>query len=192
MDALARIKQTRLPFAELLGIEVVSASPDKNRRNDRARGSLHQPDRVAWRRDHGFCRPLGAMGTIVNVPQGAGTTTIESKTNFVAPARCWEPGWSGKRQSPIQVRIHSPPAESPPAPRHGTGRDRPRGPEICFRARARLRLLDAGEVHHHGARERRLARGRSEGRRTPRPGTTKLYDRRGYNPEKETSFFATY
>ena len=29
MDALARIKQTRLPFAELLGIEVVSASPDK-------------------------------------------------------------------------------------------------------------------------------------------------------------------
>ena len=25
MDALARIKQTRLPFAELLGIEVVSA-----------------------------------------------------------------------------------------------------------------------------------------------------------------------
>jgi uncharacterized protein (TIGR00369 family) len=26
------------------------------------------------------------MGTIVNLPQGAGTTTIESKTNFVAPA----------------------------------------------------------------------------------------------------------
>ena len=24
------------------------------------------------------------------------------------------------------------------------------------------------------------------------PGTTKLYDRRGYNPEKEASFFATY
>jgi uncharacterized protein (TIGR00369 family) len=26
------------------------------------------------------------MGTIVNLPQGAGTTTVESKTNFVAPA----------------------------------------------------------------------------------------------------------
>jgi hypothetical protein len=24
------------------------------------------------------------------------------------------------------------------------------------------------------------------------PGTTKLYDRRGYNPEKSASFFATY
>jgi hypothetical protein len=24
------------------------------------------------------------------------------------------------------------------------------------------------------------------------PGTTKLYDRRGYNPEKAVSFFATY
>jgi 1,4-dihydroxy-2-naphthoyl-CoA hydrolase len=26
------------------------------------------------------------MGTLVNLPQGAGTTTVESKTNFVAPA----------------------------------------------------------------------------------------------------------
>jgi len=24
------------------------------------------------------------------------------------------------------------------------------------------------------------------------PGTTQLYDRRGYNPEKSASFFATY
>jgi integrase/recombinase XerD len=24
------------------------------------------------------------------------------------------------------------------------------------------------------------------------PGTTKLYDRRGYNPEKSANFFATY
>jgi uncharacterized protein (TIGR00369 family) len=33
-----------------------------------------------------FADTLGAMGTLVNLPQGAGTTTIESKTNFVAPA----------------------------------------------------------------------------------------------------------
>jgi hypothetical protein len=25
-----------------------------------------------------------------------------------------------------------------------------------------------------------------------RPGTTKLYDRRGHNPEKSASFYATY
>jgi 1,4-dihydroxy-2-naphthoyl-CoA hydrolase len=33
-----------------------------------------------------FADTLGALGAIVNLPQGAGTTTIESKTNFVAPA----------------------------------------------------------------------------------------------------------
>ena len=33
-----------------------------------------------------FADTLGALGTLVNLPQGAGTTTIESKTNFVAPA----------------------------------------------------------------------------------------------------------
>jgi uncharacterized protein (TIGR00369 family) len=33
-----------------------------------------------------FADTLGATGTILNLPEGAGTTTIESKTNFVAPA----------------------------------------------------------------------------------------------------------
>ena len=30
--------------------------------------------------------PRCAVGTVVNLPEGAGTTTIESKTNFVGPA----------------------------------------------------------------------------------------------------------
>jgi uncharacterized protein (TIGR00369 family) len=29
---------------------------------------------------------LGALGTIINLPEGAGTTTIESKTNFIGAA----------------------------------------------------------------------------------------------------------
>jgi uncharacterized protein (TIGR00369 family) len=33
-----------------------------------------------------FADTLGACGTVLNLPQGAGTTTIESKTNFLAPA----------------------------------------------------------------------------------------------------------
>jgi len=33
-----------------------------------------------------FADTLGAVGTIVNLPQGARTTTIESKTNFLAAA----------------------------------------------------------------------------------------------------------
>ena len=41
--------------------------------------------------DHGgammsFADTLGANATVLNLPQGAWTTTIESKTNFLAPA----------------------------------------------------------------------------------------------------------
>ena len=87
MNALARIKETKLPFAELLGIEVVSASPDKIVAEMTVREDLCTVPAVL----HGgaimaFADTLGAMGTIANLPSGAGTTTIESKTNFVAPA----------------------------------------------------------------------------------------------------------
>ncbi|MBO0735720.1 MAG: PaaI family thioesterase [Alphaproteobacteria bacterium] len=87
MDPLARINETKLPFAELLGIEVVSASPDRIVAQMVVREELCTTPAVA----HGgvimaLADTLGAMGTIVNLPQGAGTTTIESKTNFVAPA----------------------------------------------------------------------------------------------------------
>ena len=30
---------------------------------------------------------VGAAATVINLPEGAGTTTIESKTNFVGPAQ---------------------------------------------------------------------------------------------------------
>ena len=34
-----------------------------------------------------FADTLGAAGTILNLPDGAGTTTLESKTNFIAGAQ---------------------------------------------------------------------------------------------------------
>jgi 1,4-dihydroxy-2-naphthoyl-CoA hydrolase len=87
MDTLARITGTKLPFAELLGIEIISASPDKIVAEMTVREDLCTVPAVL----HGgaimaFADTLGALGTIANLPQGAGTTTIESKTNFVAPA----------------------------------------------------------------------------------------------------------
>jgi uncharacterized protein (TIGR00369 family) len=87
MDPLAKINETRLPFAELLGIEIVSATPDEIVAEMGVREDLCTVPAVL----HGgavmaFADTLGAMGTIVNLPQGAATTTIESKTNFVAPA----------------------------------------------------------------------------------------------------------
>jgi 1,4-dihydroxy-2-naphthoyl-CoA hydrolase len=87
LDLLDRVNDTKLPFAELLGIVFVSASPDRIVAEMTVREDLCTTPAVL----HGgaimaFADTLGAMGTIVNLPQGAGTTTVESKTNFVAPA----------------------------------------------------------------------------------------------------------
>ena len=87
MDTLARLTTRPLPFAELLGIEFVSASPDRIVARMRVRSDLCTDPAVL----HGgavmaFADTLGAAATIANLPDGAGTTTIESKTNFVAPA----------------------------------------------------------------------------------------------------------
>lgn len=87
MDALARIKDQMLPFAQLLGVEFVSAAPDRIVAELSVREDLCTRPAVL----HGgavmaFADTLGAVGTILNLPEGAGTTTIESKTNFLAPA----------------------------------------------------------------------------------------------------------
>jgi uncharacterized protein (TIGR00369 family) len=88
MDALERITAEPLPFAELLGIEFVSAAPDRIVARMSVRHELCTRPAVL----HGgaimaFADTLGAAGTIVNLPDGTSTVTIESKTNFVAPAR---------------------------------------------------------------------------------------------------------
>jgi 1,4-dihydroxy-2-naphthoyl-CoA hydrolase len=87
IDTLTRINKQMLPFAELLGITFVNASPDKIVAEMIVRDDLCTRPAVL----HGgaimaFADTLGATGTIANLPAGAGTTTIESKTNFVAPA----------------------------------------------------------------------------------------------------------
>jgi 1,4-dihydroxy-2-naphthoyl-CoA hydrolase len=87
MDLLARIRSEMLPFAELLGIEFVSVSPEKIVAEMTVRADLCTRPAVL----HGgavmaFADTLGATGTILNLKEGAGTTTIESKTNFIAPA----------------------------------------------------------------------------------------------------------
>jgi len=116
MEPLQRIKETRLPFAELLGIEFVSASRDKIVAEMIVREDLCTVPAVL----HGgaimaFADTLGAMGTIVNLPRGAATTTIESKTNFVAQAPAGtrlvgetEPIHRGRRTMIWQTRISTP------------------------------------------------------------------------------------
>ena len=87
MDRLHEVKARMLPFAELLGIEFVAAAPERVVAEMTVRDDLCTRPAVL----HGgavmaFADTLGATGTILNLPEGAGTTTIESKTNFVGPA----------------------------------------------------------------------------------------------------------
>jgi 1,4-dihydroxy-2-naphthoyl-CoA hydrolase len=87
MDALERVKREMLPFAEVLGIEFVEAGPDRIVAELTVREELCTRPAVM----HGgavmaFADTLGGIGTMLSLPEGAGTTTIESKTNFIAAA----------------------------------------------------------------------------------------------------------
>jgi 1,4-dihydroxy-2-naphthoyl-CoA hydrolase len=87
MDALERLQQLSLPFAALMGIRFTSAAPERVTAELAVREDLCTRPAVL----HGgaimaFADTLGAAATILNLPEGAGTTTIESKTNFLAPA----------------------------------------------------------------------------------------------------------
>lgn len=72
---------------ELLGMQLAEVTPDRVRAMLRVRPDLCTGGKVL----HGgaimaFADTLGAIGTIVNMPPGAGTATIESKTNFIGAA----------------------------------------------------------------------------------------------------------
>jgi uncharacterized protein (TIGR00369 family) len=87
MDAIQHLQRWKLPFAELLGIRIVSAAPERVVAEMTVREDLCTHPAVL----HGgaimaFADTLGAWGTVLNLAEGAGTTTIESKTNFLGHA----------------------------------------------------------------------------------------------------------
>ena len=88
MSLLERIKANPLPFAALLGIEFLSAAPDAVEARMAVRPDLCTLSQFA----HGgaimsFADTLGGAAAFVNLPADAkGTTTLESKTNFIAGA----------------------------------------------------------------------------------------------------------
>lgn len=103
-----------MPFAKTLGIEIVEAS------STRVVGKLLvRPDLcTAGATLHGgavmaFADSLGAVGAFLSLPDGArGTTTLESKTNFLSPANVGTvvtgeatPVHSGKRTGVWQTKI---------------------------------------------------------------------------------------
>lgn len=113
MELVDRLNGVKLPFAELLGIRFTEATPERVVAEMAVREDLCTVPNVL----HGgaamaLADTLGAAATVVNLPEGAGTTTLESKTNFVAPAKAGTkvtgectPVHRGKRTMVWQTRI---------------------------------------------------------------------------------------
>jgi uncharacterized protein (TIGR00369 family) len=88
MDLTASIQQ-RLKgiFPDFLGIELSAVETERVTASLTVREAVCTTGKVM----HGgaimaFADTLGAVGTVVNLPEGARTTTIESKTNFLGAA----------------------------------------------------------------------------------------------------------
>ena len=88
MSPIDRINANPLPFARLLGVEFISAEADALAARMPIKPEFCTLGGVA----HGgaimsFADTLGAAAAFINLPaDGKGTTTLESKTNFIAAA----------------------------------------------------------------------------------------------------------
>ncbi|MXW92921.1 MAG: PaaI family thioesterase [Rhodospirillaceae bacterium] len=70
-------------MARTLGIELVDVDPDRVVATVEARAALStSADAMHGGAIMAVADTLGAIGTVANMPRGARTTTIESKTNF--------------------------------------------------------------------------------------------------------------
>jgi uncharacterized protein (TIGR00369 family) len=84
-ESLSHFVTNPLPFAKLLGLELVTVTPERVEATLQVRDELCTRPAVL----HGgammaLADTLGAIATVANLAQGATTTTIESKTNFLA------------------------------------------------------------------------------------------------------------
>ena len=84
-DDVSKFVADPLPFAKLLGLELVTITPDRVEAVLRVREDLCTRPAVL----HGgavmaLADTVGAIATLVNLAEGATTSTIKSKTNFFA------------------------------------------------------------------------------------------------------------
>lgn len=87
MDAVEQLNRDLLPFAKLLGIRFLTATPECVTAAMKVREEMCTRPAVL----HGgammaLADTLGACATSLNLRDSATTTTLESKTNFIAPA----------------------------------------------------------------------------------------------------------
>lgn len=88
MNAAASIqKRIKGMFPDLIGMEFIEAGPDLVTARLKVRPDLCTGGNIL----HGgaimaFADTIGAVATILNIPESSGTATLESKTNFFRPA----------------------------------------------------------------------------------------------------------
>jgi len=112
LDAATITERFKGTLSDLMGIRFVEASPERvvaelDWREDLTTvgGALHGGALMA------FADTVGAAATVINLPAGASTTTLESKTNFFAPGRPGvvraesTPLHRGKRTQVWQTRV---------------------------------------------------------------------------------------
>src|SRR3954466_11697903 len=116
MTLLEKVRSMKMPFAELKGVTFTEADKDRV-----VAQMLVRPDLCTLNHTiHGgalmaFADSVGAAATVINLPEEAkGTTTIESKTNFIGGARegsvvtaTATPVHRGRRTQVWQTRLES-------------------------------------------------------------------------------------
>ena len=105
--------RARMPFATALGLEVLEASKERVRIRARWKPEFCTSFGIAH---GGFLMSIadtaGALLTVQHLPPGAGTTTLESKTNFLRALRegtvvaTTEPVHAGRTSVVVTTDLH--------------------------------------------------------------------------------------
>lgn len=116
MTPLEKITAMKMPFAELKGVHFTEAEKDRVVARMTVRANLCTLGQSV----HGgalmaFADSVGAAATVINLPEEAkGTTTLESKTNFIGGAKegttlvaTATPVHRGRRTQVWQTRIET-------------------------------------------------------------------------------------
>ena len=116
MTILEKLRAIKLPFAELMGVTFTEAGKDRVVAHMVVRADLCTLNHTI----HGgaimaLADSVGAAATVINLPPDAkGTTTLESKTNFIGGAKegatviaTATPVHRGRRTQVWQTRIES-------------------------------------------------------------------------------------
>ena len=116
MTPLEKIQSMKMPFAELKGVTFIAADKDRVVAQMVVRPELCTLHNTIYGGAvMAFADSVGAAATIINLPQDAkGTTTLESKTNFIGGAKegstvtaTATPVHRGRRTQVWQTRLES-------------------------------------------------------------------------------------